>query len=213
MEDFPARTRYQNQEEAELYDARRTGKYLHRIELAAFARAVASMPREYRVLDVPCGTGRLWAPLLERFASVTGCDISQDMLNVCERHHSASGKVTLKQGDAVALPFADNEFDCVFSVRFWGYPPPEVRIKALKEMARVSKDRVALMFYVRDPAITARKKVQFLLRPPKGPWYPVDSKRELYRLFAEAGLEIESYTSLMPFLMESRMVIAKKVRP
>ena len=64
-----------------------------------------------RLLDVACGTGKSFIPMLERGWKVTACDISAAMVEV------ARGKV----GDAVALSVADmrelptfGEFDMVW---------------------------------------------------------------------------------------------------
>lgn len=58
--------------------------------------------RQGRVLDVACGTGRAFAPLLTRGWEVTGCDLSSAMLDVAER--TFSGRVELAQADMRELP-------------------------------------------------------------------------------------------------------------
>ncbi len=67
--------------------------------------------RENRLLDVACGTGKSFIPMLERGWEVTACDISPAMVEL------ARGKV----GDAAALSVADmrelpafGEFDLVW---------------------------------------------------------------------------------------------------
>jgi len=210
MELFPARRNYQNCLEAESYDQRRIKCLLHRMEYRALERAVKAMPKHFRVLDIPCGTGRLLPPLIEHFKSVVGCDISNEMLAVAKRRYSNFVNIDLKQADAVDLPFRQGKFDCVFSARFFGHTPPKVRRQVLREMAHVTRSKVVLMLYVRDPLISLRKLIQWKVRPPKGPWYPIHSYRELYQLFDDAGLSIEKIRSLMPGVMESRIVFASK---
>ena len=91
------------------------------------------------VLDVCTGTGDLINPLLERVGSsgkVTGLDFSGEMLAVAQKRF-AEAPVTLVRGDALALPFADNEFDGAiisFGLRNVSDIP-----KALSEMVRVVK--------------------------------------------------------------------------
>jgi ubiquinone/menaquinone biosynthesis C-methylase UbiE len=65
--------------------------------------------RGRRVLDVACGTGKSFAPLLERGYEVTGCDISAAML---ARARSRAPGVPLVTADMRALP-ALGEFDLV----------------------------------------------------------------------------------------------------
>src|SRR5437588_3663286 len=76
------------------------------------ARA-APQPGE-RVLDVACGTGvvaRLVAPLVGPSGSVTGLDLSPDMLAVAAECARAEGlTITWQQGNAASLPFEDGAF-------------------------------------------------------------------------------------------------------
>jgi len=66
-----------------------------------------------RALDVACGTGRAFAPLLRRGWQVRGCDLSPSML---ERARAESGgKVELDVADMRQLP-AYGEFDLVLSL-------------------------------------------------------------------------------------------------
>ncbi len=70
-----------------------------------------------RVLDACCGTGDLAVEAERRGGRVVGLDFSEKML---ERARRKSGTIEWVQGDALALPFADSEFDATtvgFGVR------------------------------------------------------------------------------------------------
>ena len=70
-----------------------------------------------RVLDSCCGTGDLAVEAERRGGRVVGLDFSERML---ERARKKSGTIEWVQGDALALPFGDGEFDvvtCGFGVR------------------------------------------------------------------------------------------------
>jgi demethylmenaquinone methyltransferase/2-methoxy-6-polyprenyl-1,4-benzoquinol methylase len=70
-----------------------------------------------RVLDACCGTGDLAIAAERRGGRVVGLDFSERML---ERARPKSGTIEWVQGDALALPFGDDEFDAAtvgFGVR------------------------------------------------------------------------------------------------
>ncbi len=88
-----------------------------------------------RVLDVACGTGVLTAEAARRAGptgTVTGLDLSPEMLAVAARLHPA---LRWQQGRGDALPFPDESFDAVvsqFGLMF--FPDP---VAGLREMRRV----------------------------------------------------------------------------
>lgn len=69
--------------------------------------------RRDRALDVGCGTGRAFAPLLRRGWRVRGCDISPAMLG--RAHREGGGEVEVDVADMRALPIY-GEFDLVLSL-------------------------------------------------------------------------------------------------
>ena len=93
------------------------------------------------VLDVACGTGDMMLELLKRGCTVTGVDLSEEMLEIA-RTKTASANFQLSTfnfqlGDAEALPFAEGEFDavtCAFGVRNFVHLE-----QGLNEMLRVLK--------------------------------------------------------------------------
>lgn len=78
-----------------------------------------------RILDVATGTGDFAIGLYNKIhpQQVVGIDLSQGMLDVARHKVEKSGLqdfITLRQGDCLALPFRDGEFDAVtvaFGVR------------------------------------------------------------------------------------------------
>lgn len=101
---------------------------------------VAAMPRG-RLLDVATGTADVALALVRRDAEtrVTGLDPSAGMLNQGREKIDKSGlsaRISLVEGDAQAMPFADHTFagSCIaFGIR----NVPDRR-RALAEMARVT---------------------------------------------------------------------------
>lgn len=66
-----------------------------------------------RVLDVGCGTGRAFAPLLRRGWQIQGCDLSPAMLE--RAHEEAGGEIELALADMRELPVF-GEFELVISL-------------------------------------------------------------------------------------------------
>jgi len=212
--DFPAKTAYLDPQSAANYDSYRRSTRLRRrlenMELDAIQWAIKKLPKSYRVLDVPCGTGRLLQPLIRHFAFVQGVDLSSEMLNIARSRYAGVQNVAFCKADATALPFQDDEFDCVSSVRFFGHTPPDVRLGVLREMRRVTRYHVVAIVYARDRLINLRKRLRRIVRPDRYTWYPFSSRKEVIRTFHKAGLSVQTIRSLMPMVMESRLVIATK---
>lgn len=101
------------------------------------ARSVASVKRA-RCLDVGCSMGgdlkRLKAALGESPAQLVGVDLLEAQL---EKAREALPGAEFKQGDVVALPFADGEFDSLQASRLLVHAADPG--KAIDEMLRVMK--------------------------------------------------------------------------
>ncbi len=93
-----------------------------------------------RILEVACGRGGFVRELVRAGAWVTGCDFSLAALRVGKEKLRALGNGTsaeLIQGDAQALPFADESFDIVVSCETIEHVPDVA--SALREMWRVAR--------------------------------------------------------------------------
>lgn len=89
-----------------------------------------------RVLDLPCGTGRVAVPLSQRGFDVAGLDISEAVLAVARR---AAPDLDLRQGDMRELPWPDSSFDAVLNLwTAFGYFETQADDeRVLGEVARV----------------------------------------------------------------------------
>lgn len=105
------------------------------------------------VLEVGFGPGRAIEMLAQMNPSVfiTGIDHSETMLEAASsrnREATQSGRVDLRLGSVMDLPFKDASFDRVFSINciyFW--EPP---VQGLREIYRVLKPHGRLAVTVRD---------------------------------------------------------------
>jgi demethylmenaquinone methyltransferase / 2-methoxy-6-polyprenyl-1,4-benzoquinol methylase len=106
-------------------------------ELAAEATGIGNGAN---ALDACCGTGDLTlalARLVGRGGQVTGLDFSREMLERARKkaREANAAEIAWVQGDATAMPFADNSFSAAtigFGLR--NLPDPE---QGLRELARV----------------------------------------------------------------------------
>ena len=127
---------------AEEYDAwYRTprGSWIGEAEYRLLHRLLAPAPGA-SLLDVGCGTGYFTRRFARDGHPSTGLALDAAMLEVA-RGRRAAGEHYV-QGNALALPFKDREFDCCVSVAALCFIPDEDA--ALAEMLRVTRHRLAL---------------------------------------------------------------------
>jgi ubiquinone/menaquinone biosynthesis C-methylase UbiE len=106
-------------------------------EVAVLAELIASLPPK-RTLDVACGTGFLTRHLR---GDVVALDQSDRMLEVAREQAPAASFV---QGDALSLPFADGEFERVFTSYFYCHLELDERARFLAEARRVAPELVVV---------------------------------------------------------------------
>lgn len=117
------------------YDSER-GRWIGETEYRLLMRLLAPRHAE-RALDVGCGTGWFTRRLAgDSSLQITGVDLDESSLAFASGKDAFSGYV---QADALALPFADETFDCVVSVAalcfIKGWPG------AFREIIRVTRRR------------------------------------------------------------------------
>lgn len=98
-------------------------------------RWITDLPPK-RTLDVACGTGFMTRHLP---GEVTGLDQSDAMLEVAREQVR---EATFVQGDALDLPFADGEFELLFTSYFYCHLEEPERERFLAEARRVADQLV-----------------------------------------------------------------------
>ena len=106
-------------------------------EVTRLLGAIASLPAA-RTLDVACGTGFLTRHL---HGDVVGLDQSLRMLEVAR---GQAPNATFVEGDALALPFADDSFERVFAGHFYGHLEPGERERFVAEARRLAPELVVV---------------------------------------------------------------------
>ncbi len=111
------------------------------------------------VLDVACGPGLVACVFAPHAGQVTGLDITPAMLEQARKRQQEHGLTNLvwQQGDALPLPYPDNNFSLVITrYSFHHFPEPE---RVLSEMIRVCRPGGRLL--VADVAIPPEKAAAY----------------------------------------------------
>jgi SAM-dependent methyltransferase len=146
-------------------------------------------------VDVGCGNGAFTELIVQRLAprEVQGVDPSDGQLGYA-RTRPGTAMVSYHQGDAMALPFADNAFDAATMALVIFFVPEPAR--GVAEMARVVAPGGTVAAYAWDmegggfplePVMRELRAMGFAPAPPPNPDASrIDSLQQLWR---DAGLE------------------------
>jgi demethylmenaquinone methyltransferase/2-methoxy-6-polyprenyl-1,4-benzoquinol methylase len=118
-------------------------------ERELLAHWIATLPPA-RTLDVACGTGFMTRHL---HGEIVGLDQSESMLEIARDRVPDADFV---QGDALALPFADDAFDRVFTSYFYCHLEEEERRRFLAEARRVAGELVVVATVLHEGEEPAR---------------------------------------------------------
>lgn len=143
-------------EEARRYEVSKSPRK-HRAEMRLVDRALAYVARGARVLDVPCGYGRVLEHLHARGYQVSGADLSEAMLERARANLAARGwSGALERQDLLALGYPDRAFDALICFRvFHHLPDAGTRQAVVSELCRVAAGRV-LLSYISPLSFTSR---------------------------------------------------------
>lgn len=136
-----------SREQAVRYEARRRRQLTWYRENEIIRRWSETVSPGGRVLDIPCGTGRLFPIFFARGLKVTGADLSDEMLaQVPDEYRNVSLLEGLEPGDATDLKYANGSFDYVVSLRLFHLMrvPRDVQRRMLEEFTRVARRGVVL---------------------------------------------------------------------
>jgi ubiquinone/menaquinone biosynthesis C-methylase UbiE len=144
-----------------------------------------------RVLDVCTGTGDVALEYAKHCEDVTGIDLTSEML-AAARKKDPEGKVRFLQMDATGLDFADGEFD-VSAVSFALHDmPAPVREAALREMARVTRDRIVIVDYNPPETRALRALYIAIVSLWESKYFPEFALADFRDLLARCGLSLEA---------------------
>lgn len=142
---YRAKTNY-TEEKARGYanrDARRNVPELQLVE-----RAFRLIPSG-RVLDVPCGGGRVTVLLSQLGYDMSAADYAEPMREITRETLAAKGlNLPVFKEDIENLSQADRSFDAVVCFRFFHHlPSAQLRRKVVGELCRVARQHVAMSYF------------------------------------------------------------------
>lgn len=120
----------------------------NRAELRLVSRAFRLVPPG-RVLDAPCGGGRLSLLLAGQGYQVQSADLSEAMRRIARENFGlARLNIPVDAEDVEQLSYADYSFDAAICFRlFHHFPDPRIRQRVVMELCRVSRRHVALSYF------------------------------------------------------------------
>jgi ubiquinone/menaquinone biosynthesis C-methylase UbiE len=147
--------RFGRESHAQKYASEYSNRWRDRREKACILECLKTIPKGGRVLDLPCGTGRMTRILVELGYRVTGADASEAMMSRArdkyrEYQQQAGSKapsVQFEIRDVLATGFANDEFDGVSCIRlFHHFSEAATRRKALGELRRICRGPIVVTF-------------------------------------------------------------------
>ena len=199
-----ARARFDSRASSLKYAGALDDTSTHRRELRCIKRCLADLTAGSQVLDLPCGAGRLLPFLSASGYRVYAADSSPHMIERARELAVREGLAAVTGfgvEDVLHTSFSDNSFDAVICNRlFHHFFEPEVRVLALRELARISRGPIVISFFCSQSVSSA----VFLLKnrrchTPATDRVPISFKA-MSTDIAAAGLKVELRLSTKPLL-------------
>jgi 2-polyprenyl-3-methyl-5-hydroxy-6-metoxy-1,4-benzoquinol methylase len=187
------RERFATPEAAKKYAAKLSGTRRDAREKRCITAALAGLPQDAAVLDLPCGAGRLTKTIASLGFRVTGADSSPHMVEQarlawqadCQECPGLEDRASFQVQDVLCTSFTAGQFDAVVCNRlFHHFKEPQTRIAVLRELRRICRGRIVVSFFnaaAVDGWILKLRRLLFR-SPPRGR-FPI----RLKRLKAEAA--------------------------
>lgn len=186
---------------------------IDRDERRAVEKALRATGDVRSILDIGTGNGR-WLPSLAatRAGLLVALDLSRAELASARAETGPDGsrdRAELVCGDAGALPFPTQAFDVVFCLGLMPYVRRSGRLRALREMRRVSSRWVIVQYAHNEGASFAwqrfREKLGLEARYPRNHLSSAEVQGELRK----AGLGVRGFARVGGMFSRSFIVLAE----
>jgi ubiquinone/menaquinone biosynthesis C-methylase UbiE len=211
---------WQSKRVAENYEEKRfttwSGRLSDWLDKVAVEKALRNTGSNDAILDLPCGTGRIFSHIHAKgYRYLTGADISDEMLRVARRKMAGVQEVSFAKANAGRTGFSDDAFKAILSIRFMGHLPREARLSVLREFGRICQGKI-IVEYSQRSAVAGFAKALFRAftverRLGKAQWsWNTLTKEELDCEFQSAGLSVVRRIHKLPLLSDSVLVVARR---
>lgn len=129
----------------------------HTLKATLLTDVAAERLKQFSVLDVGAGSGELlrvtatWARDTGRTLHAVGLELNERSASAILEESHAFPEITSVRGDALALPFADADFDYVICSLFTHHFVEDQVVQILREMSRVARRRIIVIDLHRHP--------------------------------------------------------------
>lgn len=208
---------YKSHRVAAEYDKSRfssiSGRIFNHLEKRMVGKCFHKLPKAQKIVDVPCGTGRLAEALLAHGYSVHGIDISAEMLLVAsQRLHAYGSRFTSEVADVKRLPAEVPMYDGALCARVLMHFPLDQQIGFLTGVAQLSRSVVVINHSLDSGYHRLRRRLKRLAGHQASALHPINN-RDIRVLLKNAGLREVKRRRLFPIISEAIYIIAEKIDP
>lgn len=188
------------------------GRFLESLEESTLARVLRRAVREMndlRVLDLPCGSGRLTRVLADEGLEVIAGDTSEHLLRAARSRMERYGDaVTFRRVDLESLDLPDGSFELVSCFRL-GELPEDQRDAAFRELARVSSRFLLVRTTCASRCDCLRRTARRALGHQESRSTP--TPQDIQSMAEQAGLRLRITSCPLPGISDHVILLLEKV--
>jgi ubiquinone/menaquinone biosynthesis C-methylase UbiE len=205
---YRGRTKYDEQT-ARRYQIRKESK--DRAEMKLVTRAFALIPKSHRILDVPCGGGRVTVHLGKLGYQMSAADLSESMIVIARENIAHAGlAAAVERQDVERLTYPNRGFDTIISFRlFHHFPTPAVRQTVVRELCRVARKYVALSYFSPRSFTSVKRSVRAALGGRRSEKHPT-SLSEVQGYFEAAGFRLVKDFAQLAFIHTLHLAVFER---
>ena len=162
-----------------------------------------------KILDLPCGTGKLGTIFSSHPVHVTAGDISESMLRLAKNEYN-NEKVDFKVIDALNIPYNDDYFDIIICLRLFQRIPSDTRLQILSEFRRTGKNNLIVSYSF----ISIWQKIRFKLKKmlvKDFNFFYSDKLKQIELELEQSGFQVLSKKIVLSFL-SSEIIFLSRIR-